>query len=355
MLAAIQGNVYLSRLKLKDQPEVIEKLDNIELLDIRAADMVKQLLTFARKDRVEMHALALKPFIKEAYKLAQAAIPENIELVCDTCQEDLIINGDATQLQQALMNLLNNARDAVSDEKHPKICCRLSAFIPTDEFHTNHPDLNGVRFAELIIRDNGSGISHELMDKIFEPFFTTKGVGEGTGLGLAMVYGAIQSHGGMIEAKSVPGEGTAFCVYLPLKEGTENVEKDDSTIVHGHGETILLVDDEESMRTTTEEVLASLGYKVISAGNGEEALQVFRAHQNDISLVITDIVMPKVGGVELAKSLRKLDDTPIIFATGYDKGQAMSAEDQVDQSIIISKPFSFEKLSQIIRSMLAPD
>jgi len=356
MLAAIQGNVYLSRLKLKDQPEVVEKLDNIELLDMRAADMVKQLLTFARKDRVEMHALALKPFIKEAYKLAKTAIPENIELVCDTCPEGLIINGDATQLQQALMNLLNNARDAVSDVEHPKISCRLRPFESTDEFHKNHPELNDVRFAELIIRDNGSGISSDLISKIFEPFFTTKGIGEGTGLGLAMVYGAIQSHGGMIEAKSVVGEGTSFYIYLPLKEDAEDLEIDESVITQGHGETILLVDDEESMRNTTVEVLESLGYKVLSARDGEEALQIFIAHQNIISLVITDIVMPKVGGVDLAKSIRKFaNNTPIIFATGYDKGQAIAAEDQVDLSVIISKPFSFEILSQLIRRMLTSD
>ena len=357
MLAAIQGNVYLSKRKLEGQPEIGEKLDNIELLGMRAADMVKQLLTFARKDRVEMHSFSLNAFIKEAYKLAKTAVPENIELVCDPCQENLMITGDATQLQQALMNLLNNARDAVSDVTHPQISCRLRPFVSTDEFNKDHSDMNGVRFAELVIRDNGSGISKDHLDKVFEPFFTTKGVGEGTGLGLAMVYGTVQSHGGIIEATSEHGVGTAFNIYLPLKEGVETLEKDKiPTIAQGQGETILLVDDEENMRSTIGEVLNSLGYKVLKAGDGKEALEMFKAHQNDIDLILTDIVMPRVGGFDLAGSIRQLNhNVPIIFVTGYDKDQVMSSENQIQYTDIIGKPFSFVNLSRLIRQMIRTD
>jgi len=357
MLAAIQGNVYLSRLKLGDMPEVTEKLDNIELLGTRAADMVKQLLTFARKDRVRMSPFSLNSFIKEAYKLAKTAVPENIELACDPCQEDLMITGDATQLQQALMNLLNNARDAVSDVNRPKVSCQLRPFHASEEFKQTHPEIQGTQFAKLIIRDNGSGIPKDHLNKIFEPFFTTKGVGEGTGLGLSMVYGTVQSHGGYIEAESEQGSGTAFSIYLPLQDGEQEItSQKDSDITTGAGETILLVDDEESVRSTTCEVLESLNYKVITASDGEQAMALFIAHQKEIDLILTDIVMPKLGGIDLAKSIRLLNqDVPIILATGYDKKLAIASADRIDHSIIVNKPFSIETLSISMQKMINPD
>jgi len=357
MLAAIQGNVYLSRRNLEGQPAIAKRLDNIELLGIRAAEMVNQLLTFARKDRVKMKSLSFNAFLREAYNLARASIPENIELICDTCEEPLIIHGDATQLQQVLMNLVNNARDAVSQMDQPRVSCSLTPFVATDVFHKKHPDSKETEFAVLTVRDNGSGIKKEHLHKVFEPFFTTKSVGQGTGLGLAMVYGAVRSHAGIIEVESELGAGTVIRIYLPLKVGVEKpTRKKESVSMQGRGETILLVDDEESMRDTTGEVLNSLGYKILSAGDGEDALELFRAHQAEISLVLTDVVMPKMGGFDLARSIRQYDQTmPIIFATGYDKGQVMSLEDQMSGSVVISKPFSFEEISQLIRTMIEPE
>ncbi len=356
MLAAILGNVYLSKLKLEGQPEVSEKLESIELLGMRASEMVKQLLTFARKDHVEMNSFSLNNSIKEAFKLAETAIPENIELVCDLCSENLIITGDVTQLQQVLMNLLNNARDALLNVSQPSVSCTLRPFEAGDEFNKAHPGLKGVQFAQLVIKDNGGGIPSEHLHKVFEPFFTTKGVGEGTGLGLSMVYGAVQSHGGLIELESEHGIGTSFYIYLPLTEAEEEAEKETSSIIQGQGETILLVDDEDNVQNTTAEVLHSLGYKVLKAGDGKEALERFLTHQDEIDLVLTDIVMPRAGGLDLATAIRKLDhDVPIIFATGYDKDQVMASGNQIDNSVIISKPFSFNKISQLIRKMVAPN
>ena len=354
MLAAIQGNVYLAKRKLKNQPEIDVKLDSIEQLGTRAANMVKQLLTFARKDQMKLHALSLNPFIRETHALVRATLPENIVFSCELSQEELTVKGDATQLQQVLMNLLNNARDAVFYVSQPKISCNLKLFVPTADFVKAHPDMKGKRFAQLTVADNGRGIDAGHLEKVFEPFFTTKGVGEGTGLGLAMVYGAVHSHGGIIEVESEKGVGTAFYVYLPLTEEVEDsVQKDAGGITRGRGETILLVDDEQEMRITSAEVFKDLGYQVLVAGDGEEALQIFRAHQHDIRLVISDVVMPNMGGVDLAKAIRRLDKkVPIIFATGYAKDQAMSAEDQVEQSIIISKPFSYIKLSHTMRRLI---
>jgi len=354
MLAAIQGNVYLSKLKLENPSEVIEKLNNVEQLSIRAADMVKQLLTFARKDHVTMSSFSINAFIKDGVNLAKAAIPENIAFTTDLCQEDLIIYGDRTQLQQVLMNLLNNARDATADVYKPKIELVLSPFIADDRFKHTHPDLNVEHLIMLTIRDNGYGIASNHVNKIFEPFFTTKGVGEGTGLGLSMVYGSVQSHGGVIEVTSETGTGTTINIYLPSKECPKNPRQTvQKNIIQTIEETILLVDDEESMLNTTVEVLNCLGYKVLKANNGEAALKTFKTHQDVIDLILTDVVMPKMGGVELAESIRRIDHAvPIIFATGYDKEHAISANDQIINSTIISKPFPFDELSQLMQRMI---
>ncbi len=356
MLGAMQGNVYLARRKLEDQPEVEDRLDTIEQLGMRSAKMVKQLLTFARKDRMKMISFSLNAFIREGFNLGRAAIPENVELVFESCPEDMTIHGDATQLQQALMNLLNNARDAVAHVSQPRILCKLKPYTATADFLTAHPELKGEAFAVLTVRDNGDGIKKANLQKVFEPFFTTKGVGEGTGLGLAMVYGTVQSHGGALEVESKLGVGTAFHIYLPLTdEGRDTFQEKEKAVVQGRGETILIVDDEASMRSATSGVLESLGYKVLSAGDGEEALEIFRAHQKDIRLVLTDIVMPKMGGVDLARSIRLLvKKMPIIFVTGYDKDQAMSAEDRIEQSSIIMKPCPPAELSQCIRRLIRP-
>ena len=355
MLAGIMGNLYLAKVKIEDKDKAIEKLDSIEVLSNRAADMIRQLLTFARKDSIKMNSFSLNLFLNEALKLARSGVPEDVRLTYNISPDDLIIHGNATQLQQVIMNLLNNARDAVADVSEPVIDCVLDTYSATDEFREKHPDLEEDRFAHLTVRDNGSGISEAKLDKIFDPFFTTKGVGTGTGLGLSMVYGAIQSHGGAIEVESQPVEGTAFHIYLPLEtEKAEEVEIEEAIVaVEGHGETILLVDDDESMRSATAAVLTSLSYKVMEADGGEDALEMFSAHQDNIDLILTDVVMPKVGGVDLAKSIRLLDkNVPVIFATGYDKDQAMSSDDQVTQSIVVNKPFSVVKLSQLIRRMI---
>lgn len=354
MLGAMQSNIYLAKMNLENQADMNHRLDNIEKLSHRAAEMIRQLLTFARKDRVNMRSFSLNSFIKEGFKLARTAIPENIELVYEACPKTLMIHGDPTQLQQALMNMLNNARDAALAMAHPKVKLNLGYFEATEAFLKEHPNVKGSSFARLSIQDNGYGISPEHLNKIFEPFFTTKGVGEGTGLGLAMVYGAVQTHAGVIEVVSKVEVGTAFHIYLPLKENAiENPGPKTLTIVQGQGETILIVDDEEDIRNITAEVLSSLNYKVLKAANGESALEIFKNSKKHINLILTDIVMPKMGGLELAASVRQLDKhIPFIFATGYTKDETILSDDKIKKKSIISKPFSIEELSRLIQKVL---
>ena len=218
MLAAIQGNIYLAKTDLSNASSTATRLENIETLSQRAADIVHQLLTFARKDTVSMKPISLNTFTSTAFELARNVIPENIEHACNICEGELMINGDATQLQQVLLNLLNNAAHAVSGVASPKIICNLEHFVASDKFLALHPELSSTHFARLTVQDNGGGITPEHLKKVFDPFFTTKDVGEGTGLGLAMVYGSIQTHGGTVEVESESGVGTAFHVYLPLEQ-----------------------------------------------------------------------------------------------------------------------------------------
>ena len=353
MLATIQGNTFLARRYSEDNPDLNRHLDTLDVVVERAATMVKQLLTYARKDRVSKVPFSLNAFMAEGFKMVKSTLPENIEHVCDLCQDELIINGDATQLQQALMNLLINARDAVAGSPQPKITCSLSPFTASDAFLDLHPELHNTHFARLTVRDNGCGITRNKLNHIFEPFFTTKEVGKGTGLGLAMVEGSIKTHGGTVEVESEADSGTAFHVYLPLSEQQQTMEERvRAAPLNGKAETILLVDDEETLRTVISEVLESLGYTVLQAGNGKDALSIVASQQ--INLVITDIIMPEMGGIELAHEIRKLQkSTPIIFVTGYDREQALVMSEEIKHSLILNKPFEFESLSQTIRKLLS--
>ncbi|TLS77135.1 PAS domain S-box protein [Mariprofundus erugo] len=354
MLAAIQGNLYLARNQMRSHPVADDKLANIEQLGNRAADMVQQLLTFARKDSVQMRTLQLNPFFREAFKLARTAIPENISQETEICSEQLYIHGDPTQLQQVIMNLLNNAVDAVAKAQLPCIECVLAPFEADESFRNMHPELHQQQFARITVRDNGSGIPEHLLSNIFEPFFSTKEIGKGTGLGLAMVYGAIRTHGGAITVDSQPGLGTRFDIYLPLvTTSEEEPDAPPEMVSGGRGECILLVDDDESVRKTTAEVLESMGYQVIQAVDGEYAMDYLQANRNLIRLVITDIVMPRMGGIALLQAIRQQDALlPVLLSTGYDKTHVLETHVDLQHCQQITKPFNFDHLALIVRELL---
>ncbi len=296
-LAAIMGNLYLAKKQIDKKELLNSKLSIIEDLSDHAAEMVKQLLTFARKDMVSTRPFSLTSFLNEEFKLSKSIIPENISYSMNLSSEELTIHGDVTQLQQVLINLLNNARDAVRDIQQPSIICSLEPFNVDADFSHRHPEISTERLAHLKVEDNGMGVSKEDLGHVFEPFFTTKAVGEGTGLGLSMVYGSIQTHGGVIEVESTEGEGTAFHVYLPLTQSDGVVvERVEEIAIEGKGETILLIDDEMSVRETTGEVLRELGYKVLLAADGEDGLEKFKANSGGIDAIISDAVMPRMGG-----------------------------------------------------------
>ncbi len=353
MLAGITGNLYLARKAAKEQFQITEKLGRIETLTARAADMIKQLLTFANKDMVQKHTVPLTPFLKETLKLHQVSVPESISLNLDIL-DNLQVSADITQMQQVLLNLISNARDALAGVENPRIDIRLAQFTADAAFQRKHGAYSHTEYAHLSVSDNGHGIAEEHLAHIFEPFYSTKDVGKGTGLGLSMVFGSLKSHNGFIEIESTENGGTTFHIYLPLLLGAleDQVSKREETH-SGRGETILLVDDEVDVLETIGEVLHSLGFQVLTAEDGEAALTLFAENSQQIDIILTDIVMPKSGGFQLAEKAREIKpEVPIIFATGYDKKLAIGFEHDLQHTETLNKPFTIELLTQTIRKLL---
>jgi len=356
MLAGIVGNLYLAKKHVLEQPDTMEKLNNIEQLSYKAADMISQLLTFARKSHVSRQPMVLNEFLTDNTKLFHAAIPENIEVSYQVCEAPLWIEGDETQLHQVLMNLMVNARDAVEGVDHPEIQWSLNLFEPDAAFLQYNPYFIDQAYARLRVQDNGVGIADDVIEVLFEPFFTTKEQGKGTGLGLAMVFGAVKSHQGFIEADNQADGGASFSIYLPIIESRlgEKAEDQKSEVLMGHGELLLLVDDEEHVIETGREVLESLGYDVLVARNGLQAVELFEQGEHDIALMIIDVVMPKMGGVEAVARIRKINpDVKVIFSTGYDSTSSLSTDGPMQDEMTLSKPYKVETLAKSIQTQLS--
>ncbi len=355
VLAGITGNIYLAKGEAHAVPEALHMLDDAEALAFRAAAMIGQLLAFSRKSTVEMQTIPLTSYLKESMKLLSVSVPENIRVELHICDDELNVYGDSTQIHQILMNLINNGRDALEGVESPLISINLEPFTADETFVRQRSwQTSARRFAHICVSDNGCGVPAGKIGHLFEPFFTTKEQGKGTGLGLAMVYGAVKSHHGLVEVDSKQGKGTSFHLYLPLLEAPSVAESVQATQVHeGKGECILLVDDEMQVLAITSDVLSSLGYKVLTATNGQEAVDLFKRAPDDIDLVVLDVVMPMMGGVAACQNMRRIrPDIQVLFSTGYDKEQSLDKELSIISADIISKPISIAELSQAIRRKL---
>jgi len=354
ILTGISGNIALAKFQVEEGSDLESKLIIAEDLSYKAADMIKQLMVFSRKGLIEMKPFGLTSFISNITSLIRTSIPENIVFLCDAGPEELVINGDSTQIEQVLINLLNNARDAVADSNEPKISLAAHRFVADAAFIESHPETSARKFAHITISDNGTGISESDLEHIFEPFFTTKEVGLGTGLGLSMAYGAIQSHRGILEVESTPDAGTTFHIYLPvIAEKAIEAKPDAANPLSGNNELILVVDDNADIRSTLNRILTSLNYRVMEAVDGLEAVDQFIIKQNEIALIIMDVVMPKLGGVKAAERIMNIrPDIKVIFTTGYDRDDTLKNEMPSKEYSIIAKPFSVVRLSQAIRNQL---
>jgi two-component system NtrC family sensor kinase len=280
-------------------------------------------------------------------------IGEDIKLIMTLSEEYLLINGDNGQIEQVVMNLATNTRDAMPDGG---ILSIETALIEIDEeFIKMHGYGIPGRYALLTFADNGCGMDEATQQRIFEPFFTTKEIGKGTGLGLSIIYGIVEQHNGHISVYSEPGHGTTFRILLPLMTEDEFVR--DTTVstqeLRGGNETILVVDDETAIRQYLELFLMTLGYKVLLAQDGREAIQLFREKGQDVDLVLMDVIMPKITGSEAAREIRRMNPgIPVIFTSGYPYDLIHERKLHEDYAELLMKPLMPTDLARKLRTVL---
>ncbi len=348
ILAVITGNLYLLRRELGDRPDVVRKLVRIEEAAARASEMIAQLLSFARERKAELSRLELRTFLKELYKLARAATPESItfEFHYPPGDDGVVVRADATQLQQAVLNLVKNAQDAVQGTPAPHIRLALDTQPP--------PGVSEGGWAHIVCEDNGPGIPEDLLARAFDPFFTTKGEGKGTGLGLAVVRSVAEMHGGTCRLENRPEGGTRAHLWLPLVDGAARAHPaDEPAAPQGRGETVLLVDDDEILRKTLAEALGMLGYRVLAAASGEEALGLFRQARGRVDALVSDVVMPGMDGFTLARTLRAENPAlAVVLQSGYDDRQRRAAAPADADLRVMDKPVPVGALARALHEEL---
>lgn len=335
-------------------PKTLKLLDTVEASAKRGADMIKQVLTFARGVEGERVLLQPRHIIKEIVSIGKETFPKSIRISEHLAKDLRTILGDATQVHQTLMNLFINARDAMPDGGELTITANN---VELDErFARRNPLAKAGPYVLLSVRDTGTGIPPEALDLVFDPFFTTKEYGKGTGLGLSTVLGIVKGHGGFIDLRSEIGKGTEFSVYFPISDTAPlqppSVRRADITIV-GRNELIMVVDDEAAIREVTVTTLEGCGFRVITASDGDEAMPLFRQRRADISLILTDIMMPRMDGIAMIKEMLKVKpDLRFIVMSGLAESGTVKSLDPQQQVAFLQKPFTSDVLLETISEML---
>jgi PAS domain S-box-containing protein len=337
-------------------PDVVQALETILDESQRATKLVQQILDFGRRSAMETHLVDLASFTEEVINVLQWTIPENIQLIPTLESGEYVIEADSTRIQQVLLNLATNARDAMPEGGELRIGLARVEVRPGERSPLAGMDVG--EWACLNVSDTGTGIPPDILPHIFEPFFTTKERGEGTGLGLAQVYGIVAQHKGHIDVETIVGEGTTFRVYLPAcRDGEEKTPPKDKApvIPEGLGETILLVEDEKKLREATRETLESLGYRVLTAVGGRQALEVYQT-AGRVALVITEVIMPEMGGKRLLQELKEMNPCVQVLAiTGYVVQKELEALKEMGFWDVVRKPFDANSLAKMIRQTLDAD
>ena len=325
----------------------------IQLAAKQAAEFTRNLLSFSRKQVMTLHPVAINDVITDTLKLLDKFLFENIHFYLNLSNEKLVVLADSGQVSQVLINLAMNARDSMPEGGQIKIETCLAS-LDEDEVLTHGLEVPGT-YTVISVSDTGSGIEENTLQRIYEPFFTTKVVGKGTGLGLSIVYGIIKQHKGSILVESKPGAGTVFRILLPLVNAEIlKVKKHQNKLPSESSGTILVVEDEEFVRHFLETTLAREGYQLIFAEDGAEALRKFKKYQETISLIISDMVMPKMNGRIMYEEIRKIEPgMKIIFISGYSADMITCNEMPSDQVRFVSKPFTKKVLFDEIKSILA--
>ena len=354
ILTAIIGFSEMAMMKLDSDNPAVHDLERLQSASIRATELVKQILSFSRKSEPERKPVQLTSVVEEVLKLLRSSLPSTIEIhqhITTIPNGDTVL-ADSTQLHQVLMNLGANAAHAMR-AKGGILSVSLSDLEADESLVSLYPDLTPGPYVRLTVSDTVHGMDDSVKERIFDPYFTTKKVGEGTGMGLAVVQGIIKSHGGAIRVYSEPGQGTTFHIFLPKIEEECGQEATVDESIHGGTERILFVDDEEMLAELGQELITSLGYTVTATTNSNDALKLFSTDPNAFDLVITDMTMPGLTGMELSAELMAIrPDIPIILCTGFCEhiNEKLAKENGVHNFLM--KPYGRSTLSITIRNAL---
>ena len=357
LLTAISGyaELLLSRGRLDES--VRSDVEQIRKAAEQAAALTRQLLAFSRRQPLQSQVIDLNRVVAEMDALLRRLIGEDIDLVTILDDEEVFLKADAGQIEQVIINLVVNARDAMPEGG--RLIVKTKNVVLDEDACASIPDARPGRFARLSIEDSGAGMPKEIVDQIFEPFFSTKEPGRGTGLGLAVVYGIVRQHGGWINVYSEPGHGTVFKIYLPAveREATEAEEECEARGKEsaGVGQRILLVEDEEAVRDFAKRALSENGYVVVCASDADEAIGIFERERGDFELVFSDVVLPDKTGIQLADELlSRKPDLRVLLSSGYTdhKSQWPIVEERGYR--FIQKPYSLPDLLGTVREMVGP-
>ncbi len=352
LLTAILGNVDLARTLAGANGEIAAVLDTVAAAARQATGVTRSLLTFSRKLPTDKHPTDLSDVVDESVRFLRRTLPASMELIAEKeSSDELIVDADATQLQQVILNLAINARDAMPEGG------RLTLFLgpvgtPPPEL-ADRPEQAGAGWVRLVIGDTGVGMSEEVRTRIFDPFFTTKTRGKGTGLGLSIVHGIVDVHGGTIRVESEEGRGTRFEIYLPRipAEATSGPAAAESEVPRGQGELVLLADDDRFVRETTVMMLETLGYVVEQVEDGASLVAQAERRQEAVDLLIVDVDLPRGNGLDCLRALRERGvRAPAIVITGS-ATEGILLEDIAD-SRVLRKPFQLRRLAKVVRETL---
>ncbi len=357
LLQAMSGNIQL--LLMRDNDETVAaRLHNVAQSIDRASRLVRQLLQFSRKAVVERQWLNLNHAVEDATRMIERTIPKMVSMELRLQNGLWPVMADPVQIEQVLLNLASNSADAMPHGG--RFVIETHNVTLDDEFVRMNAEAKTGEHVLLAVSDNGHGMDEDVLKHIFDPFFTTKEVGRGTGLGLASVYGIVQSHGGYIQCDSKPGLGTVFRIYWPAANAVEAMEYPgrfpvvpDDRIAPGGGETILVVDDDEHILALTRETLEDLGYIVVTASCGEDALAVYAEKAEEIAMIILDLGMPGMGGRQCLRELLNIDsDARILIASGYAESEMIEEIRQSGAAGFLGKPYRLNDLAARVREVL---
>ena len=364
ILGVIMG--YAEMLGMRsDLPERVQQnVSTIFSQGERGEQLIRQILDFSRKTTAQRQPMDLVPLLKEVVRLLDRTFPASIRIVSAVDSGAYVLNANLTQIQQVITNLAVNARDAMPEGGELRIGLTHRRLEAGERLQIQSsssrivPELEPGEWMELTVSDTGTGIPPEVLTRIFQPFFTTKQPGKGTGLGLAQVYGIVKQNGGYIDVESDVGAGATFTIYLKrIAEEAAPVEAAaEGEFPKGQGETVLVVEDDEVVLQMVEDLLVSLNYRVLKAGNGRQALEAYEARAEEVALVLTDVVMPEMGGGELVAALRERQpDIAVVIMTGYPVGQGEGTPLPDRIRGFLEKPIDLLSVSQAVRKALTTD